>query len=395
MQRIAALDGLRGIAAFVVVVFHYLCFLYPSFIPDFSTDPVEIADTPLGILWNGPFAVSIFFVLSGFVLAGAADRRRNLIVSSLVTRYLRLAVPVLASVLLAWTLLKIWPTATASMQAALEDPSPWLNHTLQGDIPSIYAAFYDGLVGNFRWGGSPFNNVLWTMRIELLGSVGIFIIYWLTYGRVRLTALALAGVLLILAPSLEFVPYLAFVLGALIYEAHVRGAFRNPSIQAGLLALFVGILLGAPGRGFAERWEFPVISGRLAVGEPQGIVPVVAAALILFAVLSLRPVAMVLTTAIPQWLGRVSFSLYLVHVPILYTLIAAAYLQIDWPPALLALCYMALALGLAHVFTLAVDEPCLRILKRVRTHLQPWEVPSVLARLRRRPLSRRGASSNR
>lgn len=377
MQRVAALDGLRGVAAFVVVVFHYLCFLHPSMVPDITANPAKIADTPLGIFWNGPFAVSIFFVLSGFVLAGAADKRRSLVVSNLITRYLRLALPVLASVLLAWALLTVWPTATATLQAMLDNPSPWLNHTLQGDIPSVYDAIYDGLFGNFRWGGSAFNNVLWTMRIELLGSIGIFGVYWLTKGRTRLILLGLAGFALILAPRLDFVAFLAFVLGALIYEAHLRGAFSNPSVLAGLLALLLGLLLGAPGRGFAERWDFPIVSGKLAVGEPRGLIPVIAAALILYAVLSLRPAATALSTSVPQWLGRISFSLYLVHVPMLYTLIAYAYIRLDWPPALLAICYVGLALVVAHIFTLTVDEPCLRVLKLVRVHLQPLELGRV------------------
>ena len=88
--RLAALDGLRGIAALVVVCFHFAAAFLPSLIPDQTDHPCWVADTPIGILFNGPFSVSIFFVLSGFVIAQAAARRRDPIYINIPLRYLRL-----------------------------------------------------------------------------------------------------------------------------------------------------------------------------------------------------------------------------------------------------------------------------------------------------------------
>ena len=391
IRRMAALDGLRGIAAVVVVIFHYLCFLHPSIVPNMTSNPDWIADTPIAILWNGPFAVSIFFVLSGFVLAGAAERRRDMIVSNLVTRYLRLALPVLASVLLAYVLLSIWPTTATRMQASLENPSPWLGYTIQGELPSLLMAFYDGIAGNFLRGESPFNNVLWTMRIELLGSIGVFALYWMSEGRVRLILIVLAGIALLFWPRMSVLVFFAFLLGTLLYEASSRGAFENPDFRLGLLALVIGILLGAPGRGAAERWDFPIVTGMFAIGESRGLLPVLAAGLLLYAVLSLRSLAFALSTPVARWLGRISFALYLVHVPLLYTIIATLYMETGWPSPVLAVFYTILAFSMAHLFTLLVDEPSLRLLKRLRVYLQPWELPRGIFRLRRRQDDQRGA----
>lgn len=391
MGRVAALDGLRGVASVVVMIFHYLCFLYPSVVPDMTPHPHWIAETPIAIFWNGPFAVSIFFVLSGFVLAGAAERRRDMIVSNLITRYLRLALPVLASVLLAYLLLSIWPTATTRMQAFLETPSPWLSHTIQGELPSVLVAFYDGIAGNFVRGGSPFNNVLWTMRFELIGSIGVFALYWIAAGRVRLILIVLAGIALLFSPRIGVLAFFAFLLGALLYEASSRGAFEYPDFRLGWLALVIGILLGAPGRGAAERWDFPIVSGMLAIGEPRGLFPVIAAGLLLYAVLCLRSLSFALGTRVARWLGRISFALYLVHVPLLYTIIAALYLETGWSPLLLAAIYAILAFSVAHIFTIFVDEPSLRFLQRLRVYLQPWELPRSILRFRRRQGDQRGA----
>ena len=350
----------------VVAVFHFFCLLMPSFVPDYSQTPVRLADTPLGILWNGPFAVSVFFVLSGFVIAGAAERRHDLLISNIITRYLRLAVPVSASVLLAWMLLSILPTAAADLHDAVKNPSAWIGKTHQGNIPSFGAAIFDGVIANFARGGSMFNNVLWTMKIELIGSIGIFGIYWFSAGRARVILLAFV---VFFVPVLTSPNYMAFVLGALIFEAHTRNRIRMLPSWMTWIAFAAGVALGAAGPGTAERWGLPDLPWKLAIGYSGGIIPVLAAALILFAVIALPGLARFFSAPLLRWMGRISFGLYLVHAPLLYTLVAVAYVRLDWPVAMLASAYLLVALTLAHLLTILIDEPTLRFLKPVRARL--------------------------
>ena len=75
--RIAALDSVRGIAAFIVVIHH--CFLTRPVYSDFffshwktaAAGPVEkiLLHTPARMMWAGDQAVTLFYVLSGLVLA--------------------------------------------------------------------------------------------------------------------------------------------------------------------------------------------------------------------------------------------------------------------------------------------------------------------------------------
>lgn len=360
--RVRELDGLRGIAAVIVVAFHYLALLHPAATAPFGDPPWSVTDTPLGIFWNGPFAVSVFFALSGYVIAAAADRRRKQIVANLLTRYLRLAVPVLASVMLAWALLRAYPTAASEFRDSLAEPSGWFDYTYQDAIPGAAHAVGHAVAGTFLSGGSLFNNVLWTMKIELYGSCFIFVLYWLSAGRLRIVLLALAAFAIFAFASKV---YLGFVLGALLYEAHVRDLIRRLPAAVPALALPAGILIGAPGEGSWERWGMPSLPRDWTPGYVHGIWPVIGSALIVLAALSLHPFNRVLASPLAQYLGRISFGLYLVHVPPLYTLVASSYSDGASELVLLPL-YLLLTWSLAHLFTLTVDEPVLQVLRKGR-----------------------------
>lgn len=363
--RILAFDGLRGFAAMIVVIFHYLAMLHPEWVADYATAPSLLVDTPLAVFWNGPFAVAVFFVLSGFVMASAAERRHSHLIGNVLIRYLRLALPVLASVMLAYLWLSLMPTAARELADALEAPSQWLHYTEQAPLSSLGAAIHDGLAGGFITGSSAFNNVLWAMQVELVGSVFLFLVYWLGGFRRWLRFAALGGFALLGLIVLRDA-YLCFVTGALIYEGYKAGIWRRLPPATGVVALLLGVILGAPGAGFAERWGLEMLPGRLQPGNSWGLVPVAGATLILLGVHLLSPLQRWFETVPLQWLGRVSFALYLVHVPVLYTFVAWERVNIGLFEPLIAALYLGGVLALAHLFAIGVDEPTLRFLDRLR-----------------------------
>lgn len=362
--RLAPLDGLRGIAALIVVCFHFASAFLPSLIPDQTEHPYWVADTPFGILFNGPFSVSIFFVLSGFVIAQAAAKRRDPIYISIALRYLRLALPATASVVFAWCLLTLMPTAALQLSTLI--PHPWLNWTHQQPIPNLVSAFYDGSISIFIFGGSQFNNVLWTMKIEAIGSMSIYALYGLSDGRTRATITLLVGLATLLKPA-----YFGFVLGMLMSDLWSAGKLRGFS---SLLAFSAGILLGAPEHGFAERLGLPEMPNQLTLGASNGLFPPVAAALIVYAVLNSTLLEKGLSSRIPQYLGRVSFPLYLVHVPLLYTIFASLYVSIQPKSSVgilfLFAAFLVTSLILASAGEVWIDGPVLNYISLVRTKLR-------------------------
>src|SRR3954454_3511925 len=129
--RYTALDGLRGIAALVVVIHHSLLLIAVLASPYFTGRSAAAAGTfawwllytPLHLVWEGTGAVYVFFVLSGFVLTLPALGRGYDWLAYYPQRLIRLYLPVWGGVILAaLTILVVPRTSTVSSTWLLARP---------------------------------------------------------------------------------------------------------------------------------------------------------------------------------------------------------------------------------------------------------------------------------
>ena len=111
-------------AAAVVVGSHVVTGFFPAFYFGGTEVSEAVLRTPLFVLWSGQMAVSVFFVLSGFVIAGSARDRTSPLIVTLISRYVRLVAPMLAAALLAYVLVLVFPQAP--QRAAAISNSAWL-----------------------------------------------------------------------------------------------------------------------------------------------------------------------------------------------------------------------------------------------------------------------------
>ena len=189
MQRIQYLNGLRGVAALIVALSHFFLAFYPAYYTGSFADAhwndgtfeIWYYHSAFGVLTNGNFAVYIFFLLSGFVLSRKYFLTNDIevIIESAAKRYLRLFIPVAATIFIAFVFIKAHFFHNAEA-AGISKSTSWLATFWQFD-PDLKFALYDSFVGVFFYGSRAFSNTLWTMGVELYGSMLVFSVLALTH----------------------------------------------------------------------------------------------------------------------------------------------------------------------------------------------------------------------
>lgn len=351
--RITGLDGLRGVAALVVLLYHASLVARPWLDPAAWT---TLTETPLKLLLAGTESVLIFFVLSGIVVALPALRGGFDWARYYPARLLRLYVPVAAALLFAAALIVLLPRDRSQMpegswmrdaQASSVSPGALLSEA------SLMRPSYD------------IDNVLWSLRWEVFFSLLLPVFVWVALRSRRHSAAVAAGAALVIVigrltgnEALVYLP--VFLLGTVIavHLDDLRALAARPRVRPFLPILFAA----ACGLLIASWLARPITTrGGSADHVLWGLSAVGAALIVVLAIVWPRA-ARVLDTAPAQWLGRVSFSLYLIHAPILGTLGYALGPDRWWLACLLGI---PLSLLLAPVFHRLVERPSHRLSRTV------------------------------
>jgi peptidoglycan/LPS O-acetylase OafA/YrhL len=364
--RLVALDGLRGIAALVVVFHHIYQIARPFVEPPMHAWAVGslwwfISATPIKLLSAGSESVLVFFVLSGVVvplplLARGAKAWPGFFLSRLARLYL----PVWASLVLAGAWITLLPHPAGSVTAG-----SWVQRT-NGTAAAPGLLFSEaGLMRN----SFSSNSVLWSLRWEVIFCLvlPVFLLAAVALRRFWLPAiiaccgLTLAGKVLNI-DALLYLP--VFFLGTLIaVNLEVIQAWsRRTRIFIGTRGL---IPIVASLVAIVASWMLrPLLpAGTLASDAVGSLTPLGALGLV-FCAIAAAPVRRALSAPVLQWLGRVSFSLYLTHLPIL---VAFCYLFGDSNWMLVAAVGIPISLVVALLFFRFVEAPSHRLAGRVRS----------------------------
>ena len=335
-----ALDGLRGVAALMVLLGHSSAMMLGN------------DDT---FVFRKKLAVVFFFMLSGFVVTSAYEariRRGYPIRDFLWRRAIRLfpmiaAGAVLSSIACLWfepAYRHGWRGVAASIGALLCLPSP-----------------HAGFNG---WTRFPINPPEWSLFYEIVAYVAFALVLVRLSGPVLLGVVGIALALFTVAdlrhfpadmpfPLLSFGAIAAFGTGMLLFRLHHAQSLPDIPAPFAVLALVIVVMCVMP-----EQWG----------PWPNAVAFVVLCPLVMVSgVARGRGEA----TVVERTLGDLSFPLYIVHWPFL--VVAHRIVQPRFGASAAIVCGMAAAIGAAWLLFRAWDDPVRRTLL------------ALLAREKRRP----------
>jgi peptidoglycan/LPS O-acetylase OafA/YrhL len=420
----AWLDGMRGLAALMVFLYHLSYSthdVYTAYIPSHK----EFLRLPLiRSFYNGNFMVSIFFVISGFALswkpvmqmrkAEIGELGRGL-GRSLVRRGVRLYMPCFASTFVILVLVRLggyeWTRGLAGDGERLVGHREYHPQRCEGLREQVWVWCKDmaGFVNPFSAEGMEMDGHLWTIKVEyvsciecllgLIADLGLqrasIILYVTQLGLCQLrTRYRMLGLICLIAWAHQVdrwemvLFYGGFILAELAVRRNTLAAshtFDHSHPKSGLLwstiyilAFICGLYLGGqPERQFEHAPGWSLLHSLIPkyIKDWHRYWTGWGALLLVWSTSNHRSLQRVFTNSVSQYLGKISFSLYLVHGAVIHTL-GYGLLEVLWRLigmntrmrkegcfVLMASCVLVVTIWLADIFTRVVDVPSVQFAK--------------------------------
>jgi peptidoglycan/LPS O-acetylase OafA/YrhL len=367
--RVPALDGVRGIAIFLVLGWHY-------FFNGINTNGVsdatlrQILETVRALTslwWSG---VDLFFVLSGFLLGGILIARRR-DQNFFLTFYVRRAARILPLYFMVLALTLLIAKSAWTQQHAV------IKYCFTSNFPSwSYAIFAQNFFMSARSSfGMPALAPTWSLAVEEHFYLFLpLIIYFTPPRKIPLVC----WTLILSAMACRFIITARFP--QYYYAFNTQLPCRMDSLAMGIFGAWLAtqesfwrwrtrrpaalwVILVALSVATACLGKFTINKGRTGT-----IFPALAAlylVLILFAISKPNLIQRVLSTAWLRGLGRISFCVYLIHFPVLFICHDLVRHQIilvgGWRDILTSLLALAVTIALAAISWRMFERPILGI----------------------------------
>lgn len=310
VNRIHELDGIRGWAALIVLLFHTFGEMLKFAVP--SMHSVWLAP-----IFSGDIAVAVFFVLSGDALSnGYFARGAKAIDRLLVRRYFRLTIPIFLSCLITYLIIITGHDYHLEASVILRRPE-WLGHFLQFNESLIGFLLYS-LLGVYT-SHSPelsYNPFLWTMSIEIVGSMLVFLLCYL-WQRLKKPQWVCFGLVVWLTAIGSF--FALFFAGMLLGYFRQQGSFEKLLCKRGHQYLALATVVGLIGISIVTA----------GMHKPAALRPLMllVAMLLVFCFYTQKHLKSFFSNEFSRFLGEISFPLYLVHFQILISLMSWLIIQ--------------------------------------------------------------------
>lgn len=371
--RLRFLDGVRGLASLQVLINHVLLAFSPG------------AELTAGLVADADLAVMLFFVMSGFVLTESYERQKAGPARVVIARFVRLALPVAAACLFGYALLLALPQAHSDAGALAGS-----GFLLGKSVASPTRALAD-ILGITMWTGtsnttlfaplarllpgteSSVDAPIWSMHLELWGSMMVLGLVIAARARRGVLAMALLVSALLAGATAMALFVCGFLLAKGMRSSLARGlADSRAAWIAAVLLIGGGLMLTGHGASGGAAAFDPSRSALLQPYEWYRPLKALAALMIFCGLLALPPLQRGLAARPFAWLGRLSYSIYLLHMPILLTLGSLTFVAFGEGQRAVALAaaiavVLLTTLPLAAAFESRIDRRAVELSRLVRS----------------------------
>ncbi len=375
MKKLDYIDGMKGIGAIMVYFCHFVYAFYygayslsPEHVHTRSGIELVLGRTPLNFFYNGNTAVCIFLVLSGFVLCLSyfKTKEQRRLREGAIKRYFRLmpmilAVNVMIFILMSLGLYRNRETAVITGSIA------WFGGFNQFE-PDFFGMLKESLAGCFIWGSNDYNGVLWTIPYLFLGALVVYLAVFLA-GENRLRYFAYGVMLLV---SLKTDIYFAGIFSGLFLcdffmtqDKWMALYRKRPAVP--VLVFLLGFYLSS----------YPSFGASME-GTVYGLLPpaytviyhMAGAVFLTAGVLGSERLKRFFSWKPFVYLGKISFSLYLIHFPVIAVFSCRFFLstweRLGYHPA------AGIDFVLTTAFVILLSVLCRRYLEPAGKLLEDW-----------------------
>lgn len=382
VSRQTHLDSIRGIAALIVVFLHYFAVFFPyttwgeqkEYHQHYVWESV-FHYFPLNLLLSGRFAVCLFFILSGYVLSyGFLGEKNHLvkILAAVIKRPIRLGGLVVFTVIIGGLL---WRNGLFYNQPVSEiiHSSPYFSSVWAGGFN--FKNFFEVLFLSPFKSGTIYNPPLWTISIELYGSILVFAMVFFL-GRFKYRLLVYLILYFLFKESL----YQGFIIGILLadLDKNYKSYYIDRVDTLSMSILFVIGLIYASTPIFLDNITF---NNSLYRYLPDfyslgGSYAMNGAALVFLSINLLQPIKDQLNKPLFRFFGHISYGLYVIHFLVIGSFSSWLYLALlnymsSLESSLVVIVVSTpVIIAIAYVVTEYVDKPAVLLALKMGQYFQ-------------------------
>ncbi len=331
-KRIKWIDGLRGIASICIVLHHFIIGYYPAAYEGATamrhlpgSIEADFSQSPLSFFVVGDFWVSVFCMVSGFVIASQvfAMKDGKQFSKSVMKRYPRLMIPVFALSAIVYVMLHLG--LFYNVQAANITGSSWLGQFYQYET-TLWDLFFSSMIDTWIVGmETMYSNAFWMMAELFAGS---FMAYLLAamgkHANKRILYVYIGIALAYLSVNSRLTD---FVLGVLL--AYVALHYGEKICQReriawilGVVFVVIAVIFGAYPHTHEPTNAYQLLNCLPSRLNPCYFYHMLGAMFLVMGIYLCRPVKWLMSTRPALFLGKISYAVYVIHIPILFSLTA-------------------------------------------------------------------------